>query len=70
MARLSKKQKEARAKMDMKSLYSLAAASSLVKEVTTTKFDASVDLAIRLGVDPKKSESNGQRSSYPSSWNR
>ena len=54
MARLSKKQKEARAKMDMKSLYSLAAASSLVKEVTTTKFDASVDLAIRLGVDPKK----------------
>src|SRR6056300_1045232 len=54
MARLSKKQKEARAKMDMKSLYSLAAASSLVKEVTNTKFDASVDLAIRLGVDPKK----------------
>ena len=54
MARLSKKQKEARAKVDSNSLYSLADASSLVKDVTTTKFDASVDLAIRLGVDPKK----------------
>ena len=54
MARLSKKQKEARAKVDIKSLYSVADASSLVKDVTTTKFDASVDLAIRLGVDPKK----------------
>ena len=54
MPRLSKKQKEARAKVDIKSLYSVADASSLVKDVTTTKFDASVDLAIRLGVDPKK----------------
>ena len=54
MARLSKKQKEARAKVDNKSLYSVADASSLVKEITTTKFDASIDLAIRLGVDPKK----------------
>ena len=35
-------------------MYSLTDASSLVKDVTTTKFDASVDLAIRLGVDPKK----------------
>jgi large subunit ribosomal protein L1 len=51
---ISKKQKEARAKVDSKSLYSVADASSLVKDVTTTKFDASVDLAIRLGVDPKK----------------
>ena len=55
MARLSKKQKEAIAKVDNKVLYSIADASSLVKEVTTSKFDASVDLAIRLGVDPKKS---------------
>ena len=54
MARLSKKQKEARAKVNINSLYSVADASSLVKDVTTTKFDASVDLAIRLGVDPKK----------------
>ena len=54
MARLSKKQKEAIAKLDKKALYSVADASYLVKEVTTTKFDASVDLAVRLGVDPKK----------------
>ena len=54
MARLSKKQKEARSKLDTKSFYSLADASILLKEITTTKFDASVDLAIRLGVDPKK----------------
>ena len=54
MTRLSKKQKEAIAKLDSKALYSVADASFLVKEVTTTKFDASVDLAVRLGVNPKK----------------
>ena len=54
MARLSKKQKEARAKVDPKKIYTLQEASALVKEITNTKFDASVDLAIRLGVDPKK----------------
>ncbi len=54
MARLTKNQKEARAKVDSKKLYSLQDASSLVKEITTTKFDASVDLVIRLGVDPRK----------------
>ena len=54
MARLSKKQKEARAKVDPNKIYTLQEASVLVKEITTTKFDASVDLAIRLGVDPKK----------------
>ena len=54
MARLTKKQKEARAKVDSNKTYSLQDASSLVKEISTTKFDASVDLAIRLGVDPKK----------------
>ena len=54
MARLSKKQKEARSKVNIKTLYSVSDASSLVKDITTTKFDASVDLAIRLGVDPKK----------------
>ncbi len=53
MAKLSKKQKEARTKVNNKSLYSVADASNLVKDVTTTKFDASIDLAIRLGVDPK-----------------
>jgi large subunit ribosomal protein L1 len=54
MARLTRKQKEAVAKIDKNKLYSLEEASKLVKEVTNTKFDASVDLAVRLGVDPKK----------------
>ena len=54
MARLTKKQKEARAKVDAKKIYTLDEASSLVKELTNVKFDASVDLAIRLGVDPRK----------------
>ena len=54
MVKLSKKQKEAREKVDSNSIYSLPDASSLVKKISTTKFDSSVDLAIRLGVDPKK----------------
>ena len=54
MVKLSKKQKEARDKVDSNSIYSLSDASSLVKKISTTKFDSSVDLAIRLGVDPKK----------------
>jgi len=56
MARLTKKQKEAHSKVDSKTLYSLEEASSLVKEITTTKFDASIDLAVRLGVDPRKAD--------------
>ena len=55
MGKITKTQKESRAKVDPKSFYTLEDASKLVKEVSTTKFDASVDLAIRLGVDPKKS---------------
>ena len=54
MVKLSKKQKETRDKVDSNSIYSLPDASSLVKKISTTKFDSSVDLAIRLGVDPKK----------------
>lgn len=56
MAKISKKRKEALLKIDRASLYSLADAASLVKEITTTKFDASVDLAVRLGVDPRKAD--------------
>jgi large subunit ribosomal protein L1 len=56
MAKISKKRKEALSKIDPTSLYSLADAASLVKEITTTKFDASVDMAVRLGVDPRKSD--------------
>ncbi|CAM1339583.1 MULTISPECIES: 50S ribosomal protein L1 [Tenacibaculum] len=54
MARLTKKQKEARAKVDSSKVYNLSEASALVKEITNVKFDASVDLAVRLGVDPRK----------------
>lgn len=56
MAKLTKKQKEALSKYDPSQQYSLAEASSLVKEITTTKFDASVDLDVRLGVDPRKAD--------------
>ena len=54
MAKLSKNRKISLEKIDAEKSYSLDEASALVKEVTTTKFDSSVDLAIRLGVDPKK----------------
>src|SRR5436305_1601318 len=54
MARLSKKRKQAISKIDNSKVYTLAEASKLIKEVSTTKFDSSVDLSIRLGVDPRK----------------
>ena len=53
---LTKKRKAAQGKVDQNKLYSLKEASSLVKEVNCTKFDSSVDLHIRLGVDPKKAD--------------
>lgn len=53
---VTKKRKVANTKVDDKKYYSLAEASSLVKEVNCTKFDSSVDLHIRLGVDPKKAD--------------
>jgi large subunit ribosomal protein L1 len=56
MAFIPKKRKLANAKVDSTKVYSLKDASALVKEVNTTKFDASVDLHIRLGVDPKKAD--------------
>lgn len=54
MARLTKNQKQAHSKIEEGKAYSLTQASALVKDITTTKFDASVDLDIRLGVDPRK----------------
>lgn len=54
MAKLTKRQKEVLAKVEKNKLYSIDEASSLVKEVNYAKFDASVDIAVRLGVDPKK----------------
>jgi large subunit ribosomal protein L1 len=54
MAKLTKKQKEAKGKFDANQAYTLSEASALVKEITNVNFDASVDLAVRLGVDPRK----------------
>lgn len=54
MAKLTKKQKEVAGKLDANKAYSLEEAAKLVKEVNYAKFDASVDLAVRLGVDPRK----------------
>lgn len=54
MARLTKNQKAAISKIEVGKAYSLQQASALVKDITTTKFDASVDLNVRLGVDPRK----------------
>ncbi len=53
---IAKKRKIATAKVDKNKMYSLKDASTLVKEVNTTKFDSSVDLHVRLGVDPKKAD--------------
>ena len=55
MTKLTKNQKFALEKLEKDKLYSLKEASALVKELTTTKFDASVDLDVRLGIDPRKS---------------
>ena len=54
MATLTKKKKEAIAKVDSEKLYSVKDAVSTIKEVSLTKFDATVDIAVRLGVDPRK----------------
>ena len=56
MAFISKKRKVVNPKVESNKLYSLKEASALVKSITTCKFDASVDLHIRLGVDPKKAD--------------
>ena len=56
MAKITKKRKEANAKVDADKLYNLDEAMALVKEVNTANFDASVDMHIRLGVDPRKAD--------------
>ena len=56
MARISKKRKAVNDKVDRDKLYSISDAMSLVKEVNTAKFDASVDLHVNLGVDPRKAD--------------
>ncbi|MFT4984237.1 MAG: large subunit ribosomal protein L1 [Flavobacterium sp.] len=54
MAKLTKKQKEAASKIDKNRMYSLKDAAALLKVVASAKFDESVDIAVRLGVDPRK----------------
>ena len=56
MGKSSKKRKEILKKFDLAKEYSLEEASSLVKDITFTKFDASIDLDVRLGVDPRKAD--------------
>jgi large subunit ribosomal protein L1 len=56
MARISKKRREVLTKVDSSKQYSLDEAAKLVKEITYTKFNSSVDVDIRLGIDPKKSD--------------
>ncbi|PIQ21138.1 MAG: 50S ribosomal protein L1 [Cytophagales bacterium CG18_big_fil_WC_8_21_14_2_50_42_9] len=56
MAKLTKKRKAALAKVDQNKEYTLVDAANLVKEITFTKFDASVDIDVRLGVDPRKAD--------------
>ena len=55
MSKLTKNRKLALEKLDKDRLYTISEASSLVKEITTTKFDAAVDIDVRLGIDPRKS---------------
>src|SRR5680860_1092558 len=54
MAKLTKKQKESSSKVDSGKVYSVSEASSLIKEISNENFDASVDIAVRLNVDPRK----------------
>jgi large subunit ribosomal protein L1 len=56
MAKISKNRKAALAKADLTKEYSLTDAASVVKDITFTKFDASVDIDVRLGVDPRKAD--------------
>lgn len=56
MAKLTKKRKEALAKFDATKTYALADAAAVLKEISYTKFDSSVDIDVRLGVDPRKAD--------------
>ncbi len=56
MAKLTKKRKEALAKIDQNKSYTISDAAQILKEITYTRFDASVDIDIRLGVDPRKAD--------------
>ena len=71
MSKLTKNQKLVLGKIEAGKTYSLKEASALVKEITTTKFDASVDVDVRLGVDPRKANQmvRGERRGFIASRN-
>ena len=56
MGKITKKRKESLSKIDRTKLYSVQDASALVKQIANSKFDESIDLAVRLGVDPRKAD--------------
>ena len=58
MTKISKKRKEALSKYDINKTYTLKEASSVIREISNVKFDSSIDLAVRLGVDPRKADQN------------
>ena len=58
MTKISKKRKDSLSKYDSSKTYSLKEASSVIKEISNVNFDSSVDLAVRLGVDPRKADQN------------
>ena len=58
MTKISKKRKDALSKYDSTKTYSLKEASSVIKEISNVNFDSSIDLAVRLGVDPRKADQN------------
>jgi len=70
MATITKNRKAVAGKFDANKAHTLLEAANVVKSITTTKFDASVDIAVRLGVDPKKIQPNGSWNCFPSSRNR
>ena len=70
MAKLTRKQKEAYAKIEKDKLYSVDEASALIKEITKAKFDASVDLGNSFGSRSQKSQSDGSGCGTLTTWNR
>lgn len=58
MTKITKKRKDALSKYDTSKIYSLEEASSVIKEISNVNFDSSIDLAVRLGVDPRKADQN------------
>ena len=58
MAKLTKNRKDSLSKFDKDKLYSLEEASNIIKDFSSLKFDSSVDIAVNLGVDPRKADQN------------